>query len=74
MHTHILKEADALVLVVVQLLLLPPVLVFGRLETHGDQLRAGQHLAAVNPVFVLLIINIIADIVIVEAIVGCCSS
>lgn len=45
-HTHILEEADALVLVVVQLLLLPPVLVFGGLETHGDQLRAGQHLAA----------------------------
>lgn len=34
-----------MVLVVVKLLLLSQVFVLGRLKTHGDHLRAGQHLA-----------------------------
>lgn len=41
--TYILKNRDALILVVVKLLLLSQVLVFGGLKTHGDHLCAGQH-------------------------------
>lgn len=44
--THILNQRGALVVVVVKLLLPPQVLLLGRLKTHGDHLRTGQHLAA----------------------------
>lgn len=40
-------------MVVVKLLLLPQVFVLGRLETHGDELCTGQHLAVFLAPFLL---------------------
>lgn len=47
-NTHILEQSGARVLVEVQLLLFSQVFMLGRLETHGYQLCAGQHLAPVD--------------------------
>lgn len=53
--THILDEREALVVAALDLLLPPQVFVLGGLQTHGDHLRAGQHLdpsaALGNPLF-----------------------
>lgn len=46
--TYILDQREALVFAVIELLLLSQVLALGRLETHGDHLCAGQHLASIS--------------------------
>lgn len=53
--THILEQRDALILIMVKRLLLSQVLVLGRLETHGDHLCTGQHLAVFDAILAFVV-------------------